>query len=351
MTEARRTGEMAPQSTESQAGAAATAAPADTSLDAAFARAARLLRAARHVALVCHEKPDGDALGSVAGLALALDRLGVPHTGYVPDPIPDPYGFIPAADTFRLPEPLPATVDLVVALDASELSRLGSFGTLNESRLASLPIVNIDHHVTNTRFGTVNIVDLGAASTCEVVYRLLPYLGVELDQRLATALGTGLLTDTLGFRTSNTRPSTLRVGAELLEHGAPLPELADLVFRQRKLSTLKLWGLALSNVRQHDGVVWTAATQAMFQAAGADGSETDGLIDLLLGVPKTRVAVLFKEETDGQIKLSLRSTDAVDVSAVALLLGGGGHARAAGATVGRDLAEAERRVLALLRPA
>ncbi len=313
----------------------------------AYQRAAELILGARCVALGCHEQPDGDAVGSLLALALTLDRLGIERLAYVPDPVPDNLLFLPTLDSLRPSEPLPAHVDLFIAVDVNEVARLGSLAAANPD-LLRLPIVNLDHHVTNTGFGTANVVDSGAASTCEMVHRLLPLLGVPLDLDIGMAIGTGLLTDTLGFRTSNTRPSTLRVGADLLERGVPLPHLADLVFRQRKVSTLRLWGMALAGMEARDGIVWAAVTREMFAAAGALPQETDGLIELLSGVRNLRAAALFKEDPDGTVRVSLRSAAGIDVAAIAVALGGGGHARAAGATVGGDLEAAKRRVLDLL---
>ena len=295
--------------------------------------------------LACsHVMPDGDAIGSLLGMGWALDRLGKAYTLACPDAVPPNLRFLEGWETITQKPGL--TYDLVVALDSSDLDRLDCL--CEEIERIAAPIVVIDHHVTNARFGEINWVDPEAVATTEMLVPLFRRLGLQLDESVATYLLTGIVTDTQGFRTSNTSQRTMEIVAELLRAGASLARISDRTLNRRSWSALQLWAAVLPGVQREADVVWAEIPMAVRRTSEyADRDDAD-LVELLATIEGTRVAAIFNEREDGSVKVSLRSRPETDVSEVAQQLGGGGHAQAAGVTVQGPLGAARRRVLARL---
>jgi len=294
--------------------------------------------------LVTHIAPDGDAAGSLLGLGWALRGMGKEPVLTCQDPLPRRFDFLPGFDdvTGR-----PAgRFDLLISLDCSDPGRMGQIGTYPGA--TGVPILNVDHHLTNLEFGTVNLVNVEAVSTTQVLYYLLRHTGALLDERIATCLLTGLVTDTRGFRTSNVTPDVLRVAVELMEAGAPLPVIARNGLDRRPLGALRLWGAAFSRLEVDDGVIWVSLPLSVQQAIGHDEGGDAGLASLLLSVEEARVAVVFTEQEDGQVEVGFRAVPGFDVAGIALALGGGGHALASGCRIPGPLEEAQQRVLTML---
>lgn len=312
-----------------------------------LAAAATLIAGSKRVAILAHINPDGDTLGSSLALAIGLRQLGVETEVFCDDALPANLAFLPGYDGVRTTTRLSPETDLIVAVDAGALDRFGSIYAENQDVFAAARVLNIDHHKTNHYFGDVNLVDINAAATGEMVYRLLEKLEVNVDVQVATCILTALVTDTRGFRTPSTTPQTLATAAKLYEIGAPLPVIMDCVYRSRSLSTLKLWGLALERLKVMDGIVWTVITEQMQSKAKALPSEGDGVIDLIASMRQIKAAVLFKQTEDG-VKVSLRSNDGVDVAEAAMRFGGGGHPRAAGFVAQGRIEAIEREVLRYL---
>ena len=296
------------------------------------------LRNAREVLCVCHENPESDALGSALAFALAIEHLGGRATPLCADPVPPMYSFMPQIDRFRQdPEP-DRQYDLIVVGDCGDLARVGSVLPRHAELFGRLPIVNIDHHVSNTGFGVVDWIDPAAAATCEMGTLLMPVLGVPLDAAdgaIAAALVAGLVIDTANFQHPNTTPRTLRVGAELVAAGAPLYETARLLYRTKPNRQLVLFGRVMSSIGiDLDGrLLWATLREADLPAAGASAADAEGLSDLLSQSDTADIAILFKQ-TGEVTRLSVRTRDGgVDATTLTALWGGGGHARAAGATV------------------
>jgi phosphoesterase RecJ-like protein len=232
-------------------------------------------------------------------------------------------------------QPLPPT-DLSFLIDITGPSRLGALATVLSDRLVPAVTLDLDHHVSNERFGAVNLVDPSAAATAELVYLLLERWGLPVTAEVATPLLAGLLTDTLSFQTTATSPRALRVAAALIEAGAPLEPLVNQLFRAKPVSTARLFGAVVGAARLEDGLLWSEVTPAMLAACGAKASETEGIIMYLSGVEEAVVFALLYARDDGW-RVSLRSnSDAVDVAALAGRYGGGGHPRAAGCTLVGD---------------
>ena len=313
----------------------------------------RLSEAARDgevVVLACHVSPDGDALGAMLGLHLALRRLGarsVPTWGEEPQRVPGAYADLPGIDDLVPPSALPTTVDLLVTLDAASEDRLGSVAELLH---AGVPSITIDHHPTHTGFGDVQLVAPSAAATVTIVDELIRRLGVPIGSDIATCLYVGLVTDTGRFQHANTDRAAMELGGRLLEAGAPHEELGRRLFETRTLGELRLLGLALARVELVADVALahTHVTAAELAEHEVGDDQLEGLVDLVRGVDVAEVAMVVREAWDGW-RVSLRSKGEVDVGAVAEALGGGGHRQAAGFTVAEGPTQVVEDVVAHLR--
>jgi phosphoesterase RecJ-like protein len=309
------------------------------------------LRSARRVLTICHENPEADALGSALAVALLVEAHGGVATPVCADPMPPMYKFLPGMDRFRQ-EPDPALdYDLLVVGDCGELERIGPVLESHRGLFERVPILDIDHHLSNRRFGAVDWVDPDSSATCEMVTLLAWRLSVPLDAgegMLASALTAGIVMDTANFQHPNTTPRTLVVAAALREAGAPFSEIARRLYRTKPNSQLVLFGRVLARMESAcDGrVVWSTLELADLAAAGAGSEQAEGLVDLLSQAEEAEVAILFKE-ANGATRVSIRTrSGGVDATVLTGTFGGGGHARAAGATVVLPPQEARRVVIA-----
>ncbi len=303
------------------------------------------IRAASRVTAICHENPDADTLGSALALRMAVERMGKQAEVVAADPVPPSLADLPCADEVHATPQLEP--DLAVVLDGPP-SRTGRIATESGDWLTRATIVNIDHHVSNDGSESAAAwVDAEAAATCEMVAMLIPELGVEIDERMATVLTAGIVQDTHTFSHPNATPRTLRVAAELLEAGAPLSQLHRSIYADREFSTLALWGriLAGATERRDGRIVHAAMTLAMLAETGAQPVASEGFIDLLATTKAADLTLLFKEADPSQTRVSIRTSAHADAVAVTSVFGGGGHARAAGCTVDAPLAEATSWVL------
>jgi len=302
--------------------------------------AKRHLEAAQSIYIACHIIPDGDAVGSLLGLGLALRHLGKQCTMACADPVPFKFDFLSGVQEI-VTHP-PTSEEVIVTIDSSDIERLGSL--YDEAIFRSRPVINIDHHVTNTRFGTVNLVQF-LPSTAEIVYALIRRLGVPLDKDIASALLTGLVTDTRCFRTGNVTAKQLRTAIALMKAGASLTNITELVFNREPISRICLWGQALANAQTRGRVIWTEVHRDMMRQCGASPNEGNGLVSFLASAMGVDIAVVFRETDDGRIEASMRAGPGWDISGIALELGGGGHPRAAGCTIAGEMSTVRERVL------
>jgi bifunctional oligoribonuclease and PAP phosphatase NrnA len=298
------------------------------------------LAAARSVIAISHANPDADAVAALIAFKLAFETDERPVTiALGPGTVPETLVFLPAVEqVLNVDDTNVKDYDLVVFLDCADEERVGPAGAkvLADAQTANM-IVNIDHHVTNSRFGTMNLVDPAAAASCEILQLLFEDLDIQLTPDLATTLMSGIQGDTLGLRTPSTTGRTLEASARLLRAGADLDTIVDYLFRIRPYSTLKLWAEALTAATFTEQLIWTEITPEMLERSGADESEAEGIVNFLAGTKGARAAAMLYLKPDGW-RASLRSlTDDVDVSQLAGMFGGGGHARAAGCTVLGDL--------------
>lgn len=305
------------------------------------------LRRARRILALCHIDPDGDAIGSLLGLGWLLRALPRPPTVMLAcaDPVPAALAHLPGATDITTTPPA-GPWDLVVALDASDPARLGAI--FQPEAFAPAPVAVIDHHITNLYFGDLNCIDPASAATAQIVTQLADALHVAIGQEAAVCLLTGIVTDTLSFRTTNTTPAVLATAARLAAAGANIAEITDRALNRRPLNVMRLWGLALNRLRLEGGVIWTEITPTMRATAGVGDDENGSLVSYLITANEACVAAVFNERTDGQVEINLRARQGYDVAQIALQLGGGGHPQAAGCTVPGPLPDAQARILPLL---
>ena len=306
---------------------------------------AAILGAAR-ITAICHENPDADTLGSALALRIAAERLGKQAEVVAADPVPPSLRHLPYAGEVRTTPGLEP--DVAVVLDGPP-SRTGAVARDCGPWLERARIVNIDHHISND--GTeaaVAWVDAEAAATCEMMALLLPELGVAIDAEIATVLTAGIVQDTHTFSHPNATPRTLRVAADLVEAGAPLSAIHRSIYADKPFSTLALWGRILAGARElRDGrIVYATMTLDMLTETGTDPVASEGFIDLMATTKTADITVLLKEASPTEVRVSVRTSARADAVAITSAFGGGGHARAAGASVAGSLADAASQVLA-----
>ncbi|MEL7643640.1 MAG: bifunctional oligoribonuclease/PAP phosphatase NrnA [bacterium] len=295
------------------------------------------LHQANRVVITSHIRPDGDAVGAVLGLGTALQEAGKQVQVVLADGIPAVFRHFPGSKLVS--RKVQGDYDLAVVLDCSDLQRSG--GVLGDRK----PEINIDHHVTNLEFGIVNLVEPEAAATCEILGEFLPRWGFTISQPAAALLLAGIVTDTIGFRTSNTRPHTLRCAADLMELGASLSEVYYHNLLRQSYEAAGLWGKGLTRLQRQDRLVYTSLSLEDKQQIGYNGNDDADLINLLSTIDDADIAIIFVELNGGIIKVSWRAQPGFDVSRIAVKFGGGGHLAAAGAQIPGTLEEVTRIVL------
>jgi bifunctional oligoribonuclease and PAP phosphatase NrnA len=351
-----------------------------------LSEAKKMIDEARRILIIPHANVDPDGLSSALACSVLFTAVGKECTVLCPDALPESLEFLPGFDklsqeidssqdfivTLDLSRGVeleklqyaiegrsvniivtpkkgifeekdvsfrdgPFPFDLIIVVDTADLALLGSLYEEHRSMFDKIAVLNIDHHVSNTGFGTTKIIDSTAASATEVLFHWwsqVPGWKEKITSDVATLLLTGLITDTRSFQNPNTTPRSLETAAELLELGARQQEIIRYVYKTKPLSTLRIWGRALNRmqVNAKDRIVWSAISHEDLVEMEAQSKETHGIIDeLLTTIPDADVYVLFTETENGGLKASMRSSDKVDVSSLAKsLFGGGGHARAAG---------------------
>jgi len=345
-------------------------------------QALELIGKSKNILLVAHEKPDGDALGSLIALYLVLNKLGKKVTTVVTDSVATQYQFLPKLDKFVNQlnalrdfiisvDCVNATADklaynfqdgklnivitpkngnfnpqdvsfaegsfqfdLLITLDTADWDQLGILYANNVKLFQGAPVINIDHHSTNDYYGTVNLVDLTATATSEILVGLIEALGPSLiDEDVATALLTGIISDTGSFQHSHTTPKSLTIAAQMVGFGARQQEIIKNLFKTKSLTTLKLWGKILTEIKldPEHRLSWAIVPLNYFEDTGATTEETGGVIDeLMTSVPGADIILLLSEKKSREISGSLRTKKGVNAAELAALFGGGGHPGAAG---------------------
>ncbi|BCL80398.1 phosphoesterase RecJ-like protein [Ktedonobacteria bacterium brp13] len=311
-------------------------------------QAMSLITPAQRIALLAHEHPDGDCLGSALGFAHILRQLGKTCVPVCADPAPRSFKFMPGIETLQntLGD---EQFDLVIALDAGELTRYGAIYKNHQAFLDQATILNIDHHISSSGCGQVNIIEPDAASTTELVTLFQQQTGLPLTKDAAICLLTGLITDTGSFQYPNTSPRTMIIGALLVQHGAVAEQIVKPIFRTQPLAQARFIAAAVNNAQSslNGRLIWSYATKETLIAVGATPDMDDNASGMLRDLEGVQVAAFFKTYDDPNVtRVSLRSNEPYNVAAVCMRLGGGGHPRAAGATINKPLQAAISLVIA-----
>lgn len=297
-----------------------------------------LMKNADRIAILPHVSIDGDALGSSLALALALKKINKELTVYIEEEIPLSYSFLPGKEFVKVYDNKPEKHDLVIALDTGDLERLGRrIEIFNEADTT----INMDHHTTNTEFADMNLVKTSASAVGEIIYQIIKMMGIEIDKEMATCIYVAIVTDTGGFRYSNTTPITHQITSDLLNNGVDVANISQTLFETSSLSRVKLMGVAIETLEVLEGgkLTFMTVSDDMIKSAGAKEEECDGIVNIGRNIGDVEVAVLMRYRLNGELKINFRSKDYVDVSKIANKHSGGGHKRAAGCTIKGDMRE------------
>ncbi|HZJ25676.1 MAG TPA: bifunctional oligoribonuclease/PAP phosphatase NrnA [Acidimicrobiia bacterium] len=315
----------------------------------ALGTAAEAIGAADTVALACHVSPDGDALGSMLALHHGLRAAGRPSVASFPTPlvVAAHYRELPGLDLLTSPGDFPSEPDVMVTFDCGSVARLGD---LEPAARAARELVVLDHHISNDRYGTINVIDPNAAATAVVVRRLMHELSLPLTQKSAVCLYAGLVCDTGRFQYTTTTPEVFRLAAELVGYGVPVESLSRTLFEEHRFAYLQLVAdvLGRAELCADQRFVWASVTLADLERHDVTIDEAEGLIDLVRRTAEAEVACVLKEEPDGSLRVSLRSLGGVDVRLIAEREGGGGHRFAAGFTSAGAIPDVVARIRAAL---
>lgn len=308
------------------------------------------IRGAKTICVVGHIRPDGDCIGSQLGLTLALRAEGKKVYCWNEDVIPQKYRFLDCDGDFQQPTP-GIKFDCVIATDCASFERLGKAGPFIARRK---PLINIDHHESNTRYGDLNWIAEREPSTGELIHRLLKRARWPITPRIADCLFTAVSTDTGSFQYPTTRPGTFHTGAELVTRGANLATICNEVYQSFPLSRARLLKHVYSKFKltHNDRLAYFWLKKADLARTGAESNDTEGLIDHIRAIEPVIVACVFEEVEPDLTRISLRSkSKAVNVSDVAGQFGGGGHPAAAGARIPGAPRTVQRAVIAAIKKA
>jgi len=299
----------------------------------------RRLEKSKNIIIASHVRPDGDAIGSLLGLGLALRDAGKSVQMVLVDGVSSSYRHLEGSDLI-LKQPN-GEHDTFITVDCADFKRAGKvFENFDP------PDINIDHHKTNENFGVLNLIEAEEVATAAILTNHLPEWGYRITKPIAAALLTGIITDTLGFRTSNTNPSALRLCARLMETGVDMPDLYMRSLVRKSFPAAKYWGAGLLSLKQENGVVWGTLTLADRKKSGYGGNDDADLINMISAIDGNKVGMVFVEQSDNHVKISWRALEpGIDVSRVAKHFKGGGHAAAAGADISGSLDEVQLLVL------
>jgi len=275
--------------------------------------------------IISHENPDGDAVGSTLGLYFGLKKLKKDVVPVLPNKVPKIYSFLKGTEFIQ--NDFEGDFDVGIILDCADIGRVEN---LKKKLLKIKTLINIDHHPSNFSYAKYNFIDPKSSSTSELVLKLLRRAKVEIDENIANALYTGLMTDTGGLRFPNINLNTFKAATYLVKHGANPFYLSEMVYSMKPLRALRILGRALEKLKKENGVIYSILTLDDFKEFGAEEEDAEGVVEYLNKSDEANVAILFKQKNNGNYKVSMRSKGDVNVVKVALKYGGGGHINAAG---------------------
>ena len=312
------------------------------------------IKTSQRILVASHAEPDGDCLGSLVAMGLALIKLDKTITLFNPSPIPAVYRFLPGVERNVAQVKAAEEYDLAIILDCGDIIRVGE----DSSIVTQVPtVVNIDHHVSNTGFGHVQLIDTDACATAEIVYRLIKALEIPFDKAIATSIYLGILTDTGSFRFSNTNPAAFAISKAMTDNGVDPHAVAQRVFGTYSLGRIKLLNMALNSIEisENGKLSLMTVNRSMLNATGTSTEDIDGLINYARRIEDVKVAALIHEIKNGAGKftnmnryhVSLRSDSTVDVAKIAGKFGGGGDTNAAGFQIESTLVSLKEKIIQL----
>ncbi|MBI5152622.1 bifunctional oligoribonuclease/PAP phosphatase NrnA [Candidatus Peregrinibacteria bacterium] len=299
-----------------------------------FTKAKKLINNAANILILAHRRPDGDTLGVSCALYLVFQKMDKSCTMACIDAPTDRFDFLPEINKF-VKDFNPSVYDLIILADAADTKIVMYDNIYPELFNANIPIIVFDHHHSNEGVaGAVNIIDTRAASASAIVYKFFRFINVHISPQIATCLLTGIYNDTGSFMHSNTSKETLEIASDLMRCGAKVPVIIKSMFKNTPISSLKLWGRALENLKiTEDGAAISVLMKKDFEECEAESNEAGGIIEKMSGIPEIKFAVLL-HETGTSVKGSMRTIrEDVDLAKIAGLFGGGGHRKAAGFVV------------------
>lgn len=311
-------------------------------------RISEVIQSGSNFAILPHVRADGDCIGSSFALLLALRKLGKSAKVILEEDIPQIYSFLPG-DYIKF-EDLPANTkfEITICLDSGDEERINRrMKLVNESKTS----INIDHHITNTKYAQYNYIDTYSSATGEIVYEAIKQLGAEIDEEIATNLYVAIATDTGGFRYGNTTSKTHSIAAKLLQANIDIAKINRKIFETVTLAKLKLISMVANRLELHANgkIAVIAISRELILEAGANEDDVDGLSSLPRTIEGVEVGVLLTEKGHGNTKVSFRSNEYIDVSKVAAFFNGGGHKRASGCTLETDIETAKEKILAVVK--
>lgn len=312
--------------------------------------AAQFIREGNDFLVISHVNPDGDAIGSTCSVGWMLSQLGKNYTLVNADVVPAKFHFLTDAERIvsLSSQQLTRQYERVICVDCADYARIGSAATLVADHAV---ILNIDHHPTNDRYGTVNLVKDCAASTTELLFDLVNTLELTWQPAIAESIYTGLLTDTGGFRYANTSSKVMELASQLLSHGISPSQLADWLLEKTTIRHIHLLKKALNTLSFTDDgkVAWLCVGLSDLDETGASNEDMEGLVNYPRNIEGVEVGLFFKQVSDSEVKVSFRSNGTADVSRIAQGLGGGGHVRASGATIQGEMESVVKKVVDAVR--
>jgi len=298
---------------------------------------AQKIKSTESLIIASHVRPDADAVGSLLGFGLALKNAGKQVQMVLEDGV-GKYAYLPGSDCIvQKPE---GDVDMIIVVDCSDPARVGKV-------LADYPQPDlvVDHHKTNLNFGKVNVVEHEQVAAAAILYDYLPLWGLAIDASVATCLLSGIIGDTIGFRTPNVNAEVLRKAAALMDLGASLSDIYRSELVIKSFEAVHYWGTGLNKVQRNNGLVWTNLTLEDRMKSAYPGNDDADLVNVLSSVEGIAIALIFIEQSKNKVKVSWRARPGIDVSKIAFEFGGGGHAAAAGADIEGTLEEVQNRVI------
>lgn len=287
------------------------------------------LKASNNIALFTHKDPDGDAIGSISSMHYFLESLNKNVTSFLSGDLGGNFSHL--ALPFFSKEGKSYDFDIAIIMDCADISRAGSFDRIFKKE--NINIVNIDHHPQDSPFGDLNIINSKSSSTSEIIYEIFLEASFSFNKDIANFILMGIMSDTGNFMHSNTSPETLRIASDLVLKGADIGKISRKVIRQKRVSTLKLWGSVLSRIKsdREKGIVSSVITNKDLEECGATRDDLEGVVNLIGFIPESKASLLLREDSEGNVRGSLRSnTDDFDTRKFAKIFGGGGHTRASG---------------------